>query len=265
MEEGEYGLTRRTCFAARRLELVAVAGLLSISWCALGAARLHFFVSFVFFLRTHTACCRYEVPLPHLPLYQYRGAYRVPLMNLSVCLAVRLSVCLSVCLSFCLSVCLCMCNVRRFYWLRELYEADFHKPGIYRSRRVWANAWDVFRRTPSRGGRGRRVAVNYSVVCFFSVRWDFVFFSVRVLFFERTRPAACMRPPLALFTPLLVCTLRKHSIFTRLILGQVCMYSYDTCQICPDGVYLYVCSCVRHVSGVPVHVLLRISVVFTST
>ena len=110
MEEGEYGLTRRTCFAARRLELVAVAGLLSISWCALGAARLHFFfVSFVFFLRTHTACCRYEVPLPHLPLYQYRGAYRVPLMNLSVCLAVRLSVCLSVCLSFCLSVCLCVC------------------------------------------------------------------------------------------------------------------------------------------------------------
>ena len=145
-------------------------------------------------------------------------------------------------------------------------EADFHKPGIYGgSVRVWANAWDVFRRTPSRGGRGRRVAVNYSVVCFFSVRWDFVFFSVRVLFFERTRPAACMRPPLALFTPLLVCTLRKHSIFTRLILGQVCMYSYDTCQICPDGVYLYVCSCVRHVSGVPVHVLLRISVVFTST
>ena len=47
--------------------------------------------------------------MPHLPLYQYRGAYRVPLMNLSVCLAVRLSVCLSVCLSFCLSVCLCVC------------------------------------------------------------------------------------------------------------------------------------------------------------
>ena len=30
-----------------------------------------------------------------------------------------------------------MCNIRRFYWLRELYEADFPKPGIYGSGRVW--------------------------------------------------------------------------------------------------------------------------------
>ena len=36
MEAGEYGLTRRTCFVARRLEVVAVAGLLWISWCVLG-------------------------------------------------------------------------------------------------------------------------------------------------------------------------------------------------------------------------------------
>ena len=35
------------------------------------------------------------------------------------------------CLSVCVSVCLCMCNIRRLYRLRELYEADFHKPGIY--------------------------------------------------------------------------------------------------------------------------------------
>ena len=38
IEAGEYGLTRRTCFVARRLELVAVAGLLWISWCVLGWA-----------------------------------------------------------------------------------------------------------------------------------------------------------------------------------------------------------------------------------
>ena len=37
-----------------------------------------------------------------------------------------------------------MCNIRRYYRLRELYEADFHKPGIVGSGRVWANAWDVF-------------------------------------------------------------------------------------------------------------------------
>ena len=33
MEMGEYGLTRRTCFLARRLEVVAVAGLLWIVVC----------------------------------------------------------------------------------------------------------------------------------------------------------------------------------------------------------------------------------------
>ena len=38
MEAGQYGLTRGTCFVARRLELVAVAGLLWISWCVLGGA-----------------------------------------------------------------------------------------------------------------------------------------------------------------------------------------------------------------------------------
>ena len=66
-----------------------------------------------------------------------------------------------------------MCNIRGFYLLRELYEADFHKPGIYGSGRVWANAWDVFRRTPSRGGHGRRAAVDFVVL---SVRRDFVLF-----------------------------------------------------------------------------------------
>ena len=38
MEASEYGLTRGTCFVARRLEVVAVALLLWISWCVLGAA-----------------------------------------------------------------------------------------------------------------------------------------------------------------------------------------------------------------------------------
>ena len=37
MEEGEYGLTRGKCFVARRLAVVAVAGLLWISWCVVGA------------------------------------------------------------------------------------------------------------------------------------------------------------------------------------------------------------------------------------
>ena len=71
MEAGEYGLTRGTCFIARRLELVAVAGLLWISWCVLGGADFLVFVYFnrFFFLRTHTTCCKYEAALLHLPLH----------------------------------------------------------------------------------------------------------------------------------------------------------------------------------------------------
>ena len=45
-----------TCFVARRLELVAVAGLPWISWCVLGGTGF-FCLSF---LRTHTACCKYD-------------------------------------------------------------------------------------------------------------------------------------------------------------------------------------------------------------
>ena len=72
-------------------------------------------------------------------------------------------------------------------------EADFHKPGIYGSVRVWANAWDVFRRTPSRDGRGRRAAVDF-VVCFGWGGFFCVSFFRLVFFFERTRTAASMRP-----------------------------------------------------------------------
>ena len=53
-------------------------------------------------------------------------------------------------------------------------EADFHKPEIYGGRvRVWATEWDVFHCTPSRGGRGRRAAVDIFRGVFFQW-WDFV-------------------------------------------------------------------------------------------
>ena len=45
-EAGEYRLTRGTCFVARCLEVVAVAGLLRISWCVRGAAGVRSFFSF---------------------------------------------------------------------------------------------------------------------------------------------------------------------------------------------------------------------------
>ena len=69
MEAGENGLMRGTCFVARCLEVVAVAGLMWISWCVLGRAGFFVFVFFdFFFLGTHTACCKYEAALPHLSL-----------------------------------------------------------------------------------------------------------------------------------------------------------------------------------------------------
>ena len=58
MEAGEYGLTRGTFFVARRLELVAAAGLLWISWRVLGGAEffsVSFLFDFLFFERTRPA------------------------------------------------------------------------------------------------------------------------------------------------------------------------------------------------------------------
>ena len=49
MEAGEYGLTRGTCFVARRLEVVAVAGLLWTSWCVLSGADFFLCECFRFF------------------------------------------------------------------------------------------------------------------------------------------------------------------------------------------------------------------------
>ena len=59
METGEYGLTRGTCFVASRPKVLAVAGLLWISWCVLGAAGFRFFFRSFFFERTrHSASMR---------------------------------------------------------------------------------------------------------------------------------------------------------------------------------------------------------------
>ena len=51
------------CVSKRRLQVVAVAGLLWISWCVLGGADFCVFVVDFFFLRTHTACGKYDPPL----------------------------------------------------------------------------------------------------------------------------------------------------------------------------------------------------------
>ena len=89
-----------------------------------------------------------------------------------------------------------MCNIRGFYCLRELCEADFHKPEICGSERAWANAWDVMRCMPSGGDRGRRLAVNRGVL---SAAGFLVLFFV---FFLRTHMACCKREAAWPYLPL---------------------------------------------------------------
>ena len=49
METGEYGVMRGACFVARRLKVVAVAGLLWVSWCVLSGADFFVFFFPIFF------------------------------------------------------------------------------------------------------------------------------------------------------------------------------------------------------------------------
>ena len=57
---------------------------------------------------------------------------------------------------------------------------EYELPGIYGSWRVWTNAWDVFLRTPFRGGRGGRAP-------YFVVRFGCG--GISFFFFERTHTA----------------------------------------------------------------------------
>ena len=79
MEARENGLTRGTCSVARRLEVVAVAGLRWISWCVLGAGGFRVFFFVFFSSNAHGLLqIKYGAALPHLPLYYlvvfYEGA-----------------------------------------------------------------------------------------------------------------------------------------------------------------------------------------------
>ena len=104
-------------------------------------------------------------------------------------------------------------------------EDDFHKPEIYGGRvRVWATEWDVFYRAPSRGGRGRRAAVDIFRGVFFQCLVGFRSFFFRFLYFERTRPTASTRQPCLMHlstsiviykTGLHLCTQRPRCLWTQ--------------------------------------------------
>ena len=119
VEVGEYVLKRGTCFVARRLEVVTVAGLLWISWCVVGAAFFFaFFFSFFFFERTRPAASMRTPYLIYLSTSNEarprersdRGRWlplrqKGPFIPGCVQGAIIQLVCLSV----------CMCNIRHFY------------------------------------------------------------------------------------------------------------------------------------------------------
>ena len=65
--------------------------------------------------------------------------------------------------------------------------------------RVWATEWDVFHCMPSRGGRGRRAAVDIFRGVFFQCLVGFRSFFFRFLYFERTRPTASTRQPCLMY------------------------------------------------------------------
>ena len=69
MQAREYGLTHERYIVARRLEVAIVAGLnnyVDFGGC-LGAAGFRVFCGCI--LRRYTACCKFEVALPHFPIY----------------------------------------------------------------------------------------------------------------------------------------------------------------------------------------------------
>ena len=80
MEAGEYGPTRGTCFAARLLEVVAVAGLLWNSWCVLGAAGFRvLFPVFFFLLLSRRASFTPPLVIPVAPVgYRVRQCISHP-------------------------------------------------------------------------------------------------------------------------------------------------------------------------------------------
>ena len=95
MVAGEYGRTRKTCFVACRHEVVAIAGLLCISWCVWGAADFFVFFFLDFFFRTHTAWCMHEAASCLIYLSTSTG------VRAGCHFFIILSVCPSVCVSQC--------------------------------------------------------------------------------------------------------------------------------------------------------------------
>ena len=104
VEAGEYGLTRGTCFVARRLEVVEVAGLLWTSWCVLDAAGVFRDIFSTFFFSNANGLLQV---LGHLASFTSLLAMR-PFFVFRVKKPGVRTGCHYL-------ISLCMCTIRRFY------------------------------------------------------------------------------------------------------------------------------------------------------
>ena len=89
-------------------------------------------------------------------------------------------------------------------------EADFHKPGMHGgSVRAWANAWNAFGRTPSRGGRGRRAAMDLFGGVFFKL-FIVIWCCFCYVLFLRTHKACRMYEAASCLIYLSTCMISRH-------------------------------------------------------
>ena len=173
-EECEYGLPSGTCFTVRRLEVVAVAGLLRIYFVVCLFSVCWDFVCFfrsLYFERTRPTT-----------------STRQPcLMYLSTSTGVRTGCHYLICLSVCMSVCVCVTFVV-FTECESCTRPISTNPGSMEAREYGLTRGTCFRHDPSRVGRGRRAAVDFVV----RFGWGGIFCCFFVcVFFLRTHTACC--------------------------------------------------------------------------
>ena len=107
MEAGEHALTREARFVAVCLEVVAVAGLMWVSWCVWGTADFFMFFYLILFFSSNFERTRPAESMMKAPCLIYLSTSNKKPLHTGVRTGCYYLVSLS--------VRLCMCNIRRFY------------------------------------------------------------------------------------------------------------------------------------------------------
>ena len=188
-KEREYELPSGTCFPARRLEVVAVAGLLWIYFvvCFFSVWWDFVFLFFVFFTSNAHGLLQVRGKLASctslLVMRQGRGSKATEAVFCIQAKRLFIPGCVQGAIIQLFCPCLCVCVTFVVFTDCESCTRPIStNPGFYESGRVWANAWNVFFRAPSRGGRGRWADVGF-VVCF---QWGRFFLDFQLITFSNS-------------------------------------------------------------------------------